>query len=163
VVKQVLYSFLLTETLATYMGISFLGGILWRRANRYGALASLVTALAMNFLLYYLRGERFDHWDPLVFLVSLSAGVLALVVVSILTAPEPDESCRSFFDRLETPSDSDRAASEQKSLLVNLLHLRRGAGDVPLLTAYRTDLTGLAVGILLAVALVAGTWLILRL
>ncbi len=162
VVEQVLYSFLLTETLATYMGISFLGGILWRRANRYGALASLVTALAVNFLLYYLQGERLDHWDPFVFLVSLGAGVLALVLVSTLTAPEPDESCRSFFDRLQTPSDSDEAASEQKSLLVNLLHLRRGAGDAPLLTAYRTDLTGLVAGILLAVALVAGTWLILR-
>ena len=162
VVEQVLYSFLLTETLATYMGISFLGGILWRRANRYGALASLLTALAMNFLLYHLRGERFDHWDPLVFLVSLGAGVLALVLVSTLTAPEPDESCRSFFDRLQTPSDPDEAGSEQKSLLVNLLHLRRGAGGVPLLKAYWTDLTGLVAGILLAVALVASTWLILR-
>ena len=137
-------------------------GAATRCSNRYGAFASLVMALAMNFLLYYLRGERLDHWDPFVFLVSLGAGVLALVLASTLTAPEPDESCRSFFDRLQTPSDSDEAASEQKSLLVNLLHLRRGAGDAPLLTAYRTDLTGLVAGILLAVALVAGTWLILR-
>ena len=45
---------------------------------------------------------------------------------------------------------------------MNLLHLRRGAGGEPLLKAYRTDLTGLSAGILMAVALVAGTWLILR-
>ena len=33
-VKSVLYAFLLTETLATYIGISLLGGLIWRRANR---------------------------------------------------------------------------------------------------------------------------------
>jgi len=35
-IERVLYSFLLTETLATYMGISLVGGIIWRRANRWG-------------------------------------------------------------------------------------------------------------------------------
>jgi Na+/proline symporter len=35
-IQSVLYTFLLTETLATFVGISVLGGIVWRRANRYG-------------------------------------------------------------------------------------------------------------------------------
>ena len=52
-IESVLYTFLLTETLATFVGISVLGGILWPRANRWGALASLLIALATNFLLYY--------------------------------------------------------------------------------------------------------------
>ena len=39
-IKSVLYTFLLTETMATFVGISLLGGIVWRRANRWGALAS---------------------------------------------------------------------------------------------------------------------------
>ena len=50
--RSVLYTFLLTETLATFMGIGVLGGIVWPRANRWGALASLVGALATNFMLY---------------------------------------------------------------------------------------------------------------
>jgi Na+/proline symporter len=80
-IERVLYSFLLTETMATYMGISILGGMIWTRANRWGALASLVVAMGANFTLYYLRGESLDHWDANVFFTSLSLGVLSLVVV----------------------------------------------------------------------------------
>jgi len=163
VVESVLYSFLLTETLATYMGISFLGGILWRRANRWGALASLLVALATNFLLYHQRGERFDHWDPGVFLISLGAGVLALVGVSLLTRPEPAAANDEFFERLRTPADPEAAAAGEQSLLVNLLHLRSGAGGASLLSAYRTDLMGFGAGVLLAVSLVFATWLLLGL
>jgi Na+/proline symporter len=104
-VQSVLYTFLLTETLATFVGISVLGGIVWRRANRWGALASLLCALATNFILYSATGQRLDHWDANVFLAALVAGIAALVVVSLLTAPEPAESIESFFTRLETSSD----------------------------------------------------------
>ena len=48
-IQSVLYTFLLTETLATFVGISVLGGIVWPRANRWGAIASVLSALAMNF------------------------------------------------------------------------------------------------------------------
>ena len=60
-IQSVLYTFLLTETLATFVGISVLGGIVWPRANRWGALASLLSALSTNFLLYYLAGQRLDQ------------------------------------------------------------------------------------------------------
>jgi Na+/proline symporter len=167
-IDRVLYSFLLTETMATYMGISFLGGIVWRRANRYGAIASLVTAMAANFLIYSLRGDRLDHWDPWVFLASLSAGMLALVVVSLLTTPEPEAARRAFYDKLQTPTDpgmhSPREVAEagQQSLLVNLLHPGRGAEGVGFFRAYREDLKGFAVGCAVAAGLVLGTWLLLR-
>jgi len=59
-IESVLYTFLLTETMATFVGISVLGGLLWSRANRWGALASLVAAFAMNFILYYATGQRLD-------------------------------------------------------------------------------------------------------
>ncbi len=168
-IERVLYSFLLTETMATYMGISFLGGIVWRRANRYGAIASLVTAMAANFLIYHLRQERLDHWDPWVFLGSLAAGILALVAVSLLTAPEPEEARRSFYDKLQTPTDAGAGSSPrevaeagQQSLLVNLLHPGRGAAGVGFFRAYREDLLGFAVGCAVAAGLVLGTWLLLR-
>ena len=73
-IQSVLYTFLLTETMATFVGISVLGGIIWRRANRWGALASLLSALTTNFLLYYLTGRRLDAWDANVFLAALLVG-----------------------------------------------------------------------------------------
>lgn len=193
-IERVLYSFLLTETLATFMGISVLGGILWTRANRWGAVASLTVAMGTNFLLYALRKERLDHWDPNVFLMSLLAGSLALVVVSLLTPPEPHMQVSSFVGRLQTPTDvpvkvavtaacagaeeiqsvsewpawssepsRETAEAGQQLLLVNLLSLRRGVAGTSFFKAYRVDLTGLAIGWILALSLVSAVWLLFRL
>ena len=179
-IERVLYSFLLTETLATFMGISMLGGMLWRRANRWGAMASLIAALATNFSLYYLHNERLDHWDANVFLAALLAGVAALVVVSLLTPPEPAAQTNSFFARLQEPTDVRTAAAGvvepaeftnpeptrttaeegKQSLLVNFLGLGKGSAGLSFWQAYRVDLAGLGVGWGLALALVAGTWLL---
>src|SRR5688572_17361507 len=147
-IESVLYTFLLTETLATFIGISVLGGIVWRRANRWGALASLVAALATNFALYYLTGQRLDYWDANVFLAALVAGTVALVVVSLMTAPEPAPATASFFDRLETSSDDEQ---RRPLLLVDLLRLRGGW------RAYADDVNGFALAWLVVVVLVAVT------
>jgi len=158
-IQSVLYTFLLTETLATFVGISVLGGIVWPRANRWGAIASLVTALTVNFLLYYLAGERLDRWDPNVFLAALSAGIVALVVVSLVTAPEPADRTESFFTRLRTSSDEPQAA-DRPLLLVSVLQLGRAAAGRGW-RAFREDLVGLALGFGLVAALVVATaWLL---
>jgi Na+/proline symporter len=155
-IQSVLYTFLLTETLATFVGISVLGGILWRRANRWGALASIVSALVTNFLLYYLTGQRLDYWDANVFLAALVVGIAALVVVSLLTPPEPGPAISSFFERLETPSDEATTSAKGPLLLVNLLRLRRAAAGRGW-RAYREDLGGFVVGWVLVVVLVIAT------
>jgi Na+/proline symporter len=160
-IERVLYTFLLTETLATFVGISVLGGIVWPRANRWGALASLLSALAANFLLYYLTGQRLDHWDPNVFLAALVVGSVALVVVSLVTAPEPADRLDAFFDRLQTPSDAT-ATGEAPLLLVNMLRPRRAAGGGGW-RVYEEDLAGLGIGCALVAGLVAGTALLLSL
>jgi Na+/proline symporter len=169
-IESVLYTFLLTETLATFVGISVLGGILWRRANRWGAIASLLSSLATNFALYYATGQRLDYWDPNVFLAALVVGIVALIVVSLLTAPEPAPTMASFFNRLDTSSDEDgrvivgeaapvQAAADgatQPLLLVNLLNLGRASGGRGW-RAYREDLGGFAVAWVLVIALVVAT------
>jgi Na+/proline symporter len=158
-IDSVLYSFLLTETLATFIGISVLGGILWQRANRWGALASLAGALATNFALYAATGQRLDAWDPNVFLAALVVGTLLLIGVSLATPPEPVEHVRSFFHRLETSSDEGRER-HQPLLIVNLLTPSRGAGQAGW-RAYREDLTGFAAGWVIVAVLVGGTaWLL---
>jgi len=160
-IESVLYTFLLTETLSTFVGISLLGGIVWRRANRWGALASLVGALSTNFLLYFLAGERLDRWDPNVFLAALVVGIVALVAVSLITAREPYERLASLFERLETTSDPETEARERRPLLlVNVLRLRSAAAARGW-RAFGEDLAGLATGIALVLALVAATaWLL---
>ena len=175
-ITRVLYSFLLTETLSTFVGISLLGGTIWPRANRWGAISSLVASLSVNFTLYFIRGQRLDQWEPMVFLAALIVGVLALVLVSLLTKPEPEHALRSFFGKLQTSSDGgvsespsagclpvnaprqDTAASGKQLLVVNLLNLRRGAAGTRFIAAYRDDLSGFATGIGLAFAMVLLVW-----
>jgi Na+/proline symporter len=156
-IESVLYTFLLTETLATFVGISVLGGIIWPRANRWGALASLLVSLAVNFLLYAFTGQRLDFWDANVFLAALLAGIAALVVVSLMTRPEPRDKIESLFGRLRTSSDDER---DDPLLLVNLLAPGRGAAGRGW-RAYREDLGGFLIAWVIVIVLVAATALFL--
>jgi Na+/proline symporter len=166
-IESVLYTFLLTETLATFVGISVLGGIIWRRANRWGALASLVTSLVTNFVLYSMTGQRLDHWDPNVFLAALVVGIAALVIVSLLTSPEPAARTNSLFARLQTSSDTTpdmpegTPSGDQPLLLVNVLRLRDAAGRRGW-SVYKDDLAGFAIGWAIVIVLVLGTAWLLR-
>jgi Na+/proline symporter len=166
-ISSVLYTFLLTETLATFIGISVLGGIVWRRANRWGALASLVVALTTNFAIYAYTGDRLDHWDPNVFLAALLAGIAALVVVSLATPPEPASGLGSFYRRLRTSSDTDvdvesPAGGRDPLLLVDILQPGRDTGGRGW-AAYREDLWGFGLGwlivaVLIGVAMLVFVW-----
>jgi hypothetical protein len=140
------------------------GGIVWRRANRWGALASMVTAMVVNFALYAATGQRLDHWDANVFLAALLAGIAALIVVSLATAPEPAGAIGSLFDRLDTSSDETRPAggAHQPLLLVNVLRMRRVAAAHGW-RVFREDLGGFTTAWILVIALVALTAVFLRL
>jgi Na+/proline symporter len=151
-VDRVLYSFLLTETMATYMGISIFGGIFWRRANRWGALASLLVPIVVNFALLASAGQRLDHWDPNSFMLSLLAGIAALVLVSLATTPEPAATLQPFLARFDEPVEGT-APVGTPLLLANL----KGALTHP--AAFKEDYIGFFAGWAFVVALVAATWL----
>ena len=191
-IDKVLYTFLLTETMATYMGISLMGGLTWKRANRWGALASIIVAFTVNFALYYRLGMRLDSWDPNVFLYSLLSGAAAFVLVSLITAPESLAKTLDFFNRLDVSTDHTRdlidpsraagrehevqglpektvadlarktAETGDQLLLTNLAQLGTGARGVPFLKAYRNDLFGLAACWIVVVLLVGLAWAILQ-
>src|SRR5208283_5545780 len=52
-IDQVLQAFLFTETIAALFGIIVVGGILWRRANRFGAAAAVICSFAIYYGLNY--------------------------------------------------------------------------------------------------------------
>ena len=61
IIREVLQTFLFTETLAAFMGIMFMVGTLWRRANQHGTTASILTA----FLVYYMvNHHQSGEWHP---------------------------------------------------------------------------------------------------
>ena len=65
---NVLSAFMFIETTAALMGIMFLGGFLWKRANRYGAAASIFVAFTVYYTLNFLMtcslpdGPAKDLW-----------------------------------------------------------------------------------------------------
>ena len=82
-----------------FFGIAFWIGIMWRKANRYGVWACLITTVGITLVTDVLL-----HW-PLQYRIAayLPAGILALVVVSLMTNSEPEEQLERFYTLLHTP------------------------------------------------------------
>ncbi len=162
-VGSVLQAFLFTETIAAFMGISMFGAISWPRANRWGALASLVVSSTLFFLLTYGDFEVLLHWDAANFGISLLAGFAALVGVSLATPAESAERLRPFYERLDRSSYLDAASGEEKDsaepgralLFVHLFDLGLSQGWSAFYRRFRVDIDGLAVACLVVVALIA--------
>ena len=132
-VKGVLDAFMFTETLAALFGVMFFGGFLWRRANRYGAAASVVASCGVYFggCLYISRDLANDAamwqqgifswlvhvaktgtllpapWPDVVFGWTMLAGFGALALVSLLTPAESPELIANFFDKMERSTDKE--------------------------------------------------------
>ncbi|HEV2611106.1 MAG TPA: sodium:solute symporter family protein [Noviherbaspirillum sp.] len=86
-------------------------GVFWKRANQQGAIAGMVTGLAV--CIYYMvhthptlggsaNGQWFHIAPVSAGVFGVPAGILALVVVSLLTAP-PDERSNALVERIRTP------------------------------------------------------------
>jgi sodium/proline symporter len=108
IINEVLQTFLFNETLPAFMGIMFMGGILWRRANRQGATASIITAFVVYYLVnHHLSGEwhLVYKWKAAPFGWAMLTGFVALLVVSLATRPEAPERIDAFFDGLRRTSD----------------------------------------------------------
>ena len=108
IIKEVLQTFLFNETLPAFMGIMFMGGILWRRANRHGATASILVAFAVYYFMnHHLTGEwhLVYRWKAAPFGWAMLAGTVALVLVSLLTRAEAPERVNAFFDSLRRTSN----------------------------------------------------------
>src|SRR5690606_2311006 len=89
--------------LMAFLGIAFWMAIFWRRANRYGAWASVVITAVVSVATTNLG------WDfPTQVAVYLPVGFLTLVGVSLLTPPESELALNTFYSLLNTPVGEER-------------------------------------------------------
>ena len=128
IIKNVLSAFLFVETIAAFMGIMIVGGILWKRANRYGALMAVLVAYGLYYWLnFQATGEwrLIYKWQPEPFGWAILAGFLTLIGVSLVTPPEPSSAIQSFFFKMNHLATVDQiegkspvAASHGRALLL---------------------------------------------
>ena len=63
------------------------------------AFANVVTAISVNFGGYFLWHRRLDFWNPNVFLLALLSGIVALILVSLITPCEAKARVEKFYRR----------------------------------------------------------------
>ena len=91
------------------MGIAFFMAIWWRRANRWGALASFAAALTTLLLSKHYLGWTGDAGLPKTIALYLSVGTLSGIIVSWLTPPEPKLRLDRFYLLINTPIGQEEA------------------------------------------------------
>jgi len=153
-VKEVLHAFLFAETVAALMGILFVGGFLWKRANRYGAFASIIASFGVYYAINIHATGTITlvyRWQALPFAWALVAGCLALVIVSLLTRAEDAQQIESFFARQSTDQ-----------LLLDVPGWFTRARWNGFARRYREDLMGLGHCYLAVAAMILVAWLVMR-
>ncbi|MDZ7372585.1 MAG: sodium:solute symporter family protein [candidate division KSB1 bacterium] len=148
-----------------FLGIAFWGGLLWPRANCKGAWAGVLAAAGLALVLQ-IKGEQNLATQIALY---LPTGFLALIIVSLLTAPEPRKKIEDFYATLSVPIGqeyqlekanvavvysgySEKTGDRSRLVLVDLA-LRRAISW----SSHRVDLAGflLAWGIALTFLLLA--------
>lgn len=174
-IKNVLHAFLFTETLAAFMGIMFLGGLVWKRANRYGAGAAVISSLVVYYVanvLYAGNLQLVYIWKPAPFGFAMLTGFLMFWLVSILTRPEKKEKIEMFFDNMRRKSDSHYTDPDGKKplgeetgedlLLLDLPGWKRKERWRNFFKRYREDLIGFLLSWIVVGLLILLAWAILQ-
>ena len=115
-VEQGIDAFLFTETIAAFMGIMFMGGVLWKRANRHGALAATLAAFAVYYVVNYRMVDELKlvyRWEAWPFAWAMLSGTAALIIVSLLTRAEDRTRIDTFFDNMQRSTDDENLPTGQ--------------------------------------------------
>ncbi len=173
-IKNVLSAFLFTESIAAFMGIMIFGGMLWKGANRYGALASVIVAFITYYSINYMAQDTLMliyKWKPAPFGWAMLIGFIALIVVSKLTAPEPVEAINRFFGRLNRLSAEDQPDGDESKdagsygqalILVDLPGWLKASRWVNFRQRYKEDWTGFLLAWLFVIGLVILGWFVIQ-
>ena len=94
-------------------------GMLWMRANAWGGLAGLFAGLTISVSLFTLHHflHIFTSDDPFLYIAwwSFVGSVIVIVVVSLLTRPEPIEKLRGLVFRLNRNDEDVQAALKERA------------------------------------------------
>jgi len=174
-IKNVLHGFLFTETLAAFMGIMFLGGLIWKRANRFGAGAAVLTSVSVYYIVNFLTTGKLMlvyTWKPGPFGIAMLSGFITFWLVSVLTKPEDKQRIETFFDNMRRKSDSKDPGPDGKKPLAALTGDDLLLLDIPgysnhdrrrnFIRRYREDLAGFALSWLVVGLLILIAWVILQ-
>ncbi len=116
-IENVLNAFLFVETISAFMGIMVFGGILWKRANRYGAFFGVLVAFILYYYLNYMNVGTLEivyTWKPEPFGWAMFAGFGIFIIISLITKPEQPEKIEEFFDKMQRLSDAERMEKDGK-------------------------------------------------
>ena len=109
--------------LVPQIGIAFWLGLWWRRANRYGAWASFFASTLSWIVGFHVFGWKGDSGLPYLVTFYLSVGIISGAVVSMLTAPEPEDQLDRFYITINTPVGQeekiDRVLSRHAALKIS--------------------------------------------
>ena len=95
-------------SLPAFFGIAFWGGVLWRRCNASGAWAGTLVSIGLWALSRFVwEWETADQ-----FVLYLSGGFLAMIVVSLLTPPMDKARLDRFYTVLHTPVGQEHKLRE---------------------------------------------------
>jgi Na+/proline symporter len=174
-IKNVLHAFLFTETLAAFIGIIFLGGIIWKRANRHGAASAVIASLTTYYIANILSSSEIMlvyKWKPAPFGLAMLAGFFSFWIFSILTRPEDKEKIEAFFDNMRRKSDAKQPGSDGKKplasetgddlILLDLPGWRKKERRINFLSRYREDLVGFLLSWVVVGLLILLAWGILQ-
>jgi len=119
-IENVLQGFLFIETIAAFMGIMVFGGNLWKRANRYGAISSVIVSFILYYYLNFINIGKLQivyKWEPDTFGWAMLAGFITFFLVSLFTTPEDQKRIDKYFDNLNRLSDAKVTTSDGKKPL----------------------------------------------
>jgi Na+/proline symporter len=96
--------------ITSFFGLSFWLGVTWNKANRYGAGASIIVMSAIAVITGpWVLKMPYEYQIALY----LPAGLIAMVIISLLTKPEPAEKLNEFYTLLHTPVGEEYKLKEQ--------------------------------------------------
>lgn len=93
----------------SYLGIAFWTGVIWKNANRYGALSSAMSMAGIALFTEYVLGWSLQYQIALY----LPVGIIVMIVVSRFTKSEPTEQLRKFYTLLNTPVGKEHRLKEE--------------------------------------------------
>ena len=108
-IENVLQGFLFIETIAAFMVIMVFGGNLWKRANRYGAISSVITSFLSYYYLNFLdigSWQLVYKWEPDTFGWAMLIGFVTFFIISLITKPEDQSKIDKYFDNMNRLSDA---------------------------------------------------------